>query len=704
MTLSIRSGRPYPLGAQFDGEGVNFALFSANATRVDVCLFEPLTGFEHARLTLPECTDEVFHGYVSGIGVGTAYGFRVHGPYDPEHGHRFNPHKLVIDPYARVLSGRLRANDLMAGYQPVTLDDASFDTRDSARVVPKALVTDSKVPPCVDFRPARPWRDTVIYEAHVRGLTMQMPRLPRAKAGTYEGLGAPETIEHLKKLGITAIELMPIQAFLDDGFLTRKGLVNYWGYSPLCYFAPEPRYDHGPRGVSVVDRVRDMVCALHQAGIEVLLDVVYNHTGEVDQFGPTLSFRGIDNASYYRLNPDRPRWYINDTGTGNTLNAGHPRVTQMILDSLRYWVEAIGVDGFRFDLATSVGREPHGFDPEGRFLTALRQDPLLSTVKLIAEPWDIGPGGYQLGNFPPGFSEWNDRFRDTVRAFWRGDELVAPELAARLLGSPDRFDRSNRRPSASINFVTAHDGFTLRDLVSYAAKHNEANLEDNRDGHSDNHSANYGTEGPSADASIIATRKRQMRNMLATLLLSQGTPMLLAGDELGNSQLGNNNAYCQDNPVGWVTWGASDDAELAEFVAYVVQLRQSNSVFRQTRFLHGVPRSEDGLTDVEWIAVSGKPMTAADWNSRECKAFGIVLRDSALPHVEADGEAVYLMLNAHRANRRFHLPPTREGYSWKPILSSDMPTGRPAAATPRRAWQAAEVPGRSFLAFVEVRA
>ncbi|MBS1167983.1 MAG: glgX 1 [Proteobacteria bacterium] len=401
MTLSIRSGRPYPLGAQFDGEGVNFALFSANATRVDVCLFEPLTGFEHARLTLPECTDEVFHGYVSGIGIGTAYGFRVHGPYDPEHGHRFNPHKLVVDPYAKVLTGRLRASDLMAGYQPVTLDDASFDTRDSARVVPKALVIDSKVPPCVSFRPERPWRDTVIYEAHVRGLTMQMPRLPRGKAGTYEGLGAPETIEHLTKLGITAIELMPIQAFMDDGFLTRKGLVNYWGYSPLCYFAPEPRYDHGARGVSIIDRVRDMVCALHEAGIEVLLDVVYNHTGEVDQFGPTLSFRGIDNASYYRLNPDRPRWYINDTGTGNTLNSGHPRVTQMILDSLRYWVEAIGVDGFRFDLATSVGREPHGFDPEGRFLTALRQDPLLSTVKLIAEPWDIGPGGYQLGNFRP---------------------------------------------------------------------------------------------------------------------------------------------------------------------------------------------------------------------------------------------------------------------------------------------------------------
>ncbi|WP_026791800.1 glycogen debranching protein GlgX [Pleomorphomonas oryzae] len=704
MTVSIRSGRPYPLGAQFDGEGVNFALFSANATRVDVCLFEPLTGFEQARLTLPECTDEVFHGYVSGIGIGTAYGFRVHGPYDPEQGHRFNPHKLVVDPYARVLTGRLRANDLMAGYQPVTLDDASFDTRDSARVVPKALVTDSKVPPCVSFRPTRPWRDTIIYEAHVRGLTMQMPRLPRTKAGTYEGLGAPETIEHLVKLGITAIELMPIQAFLDDGFLTRKGLVNYWGYSPLCYFAPEPRFDHGPRGVSVIERVRAMVCALHEAGIEVLLDVVYNHTGEVDQFGPTLSFRGIDNASYYRLNPDRPRWYINDTGTGNTLNAGHPRVTQLILDSLRYWVEAIGVDGFRFDLATSVGREPQGFDPEGRFLSALRQDPLLSTVKLIAEPWDIGPGGYQLGNFPPGFSEWNDRFRDTVRAFWRGDEQVAPELAARLLGSPDRFDRSNRRPSASINFITAHDGFTLKDLVSYAAKHNETNLEDNRDGHSDNHSANYGIEGASTDPTIVATRKRQMRNMLATLLLSQGTPMLLAGDELANSQLGNNNAYCQDNSVGWVTWNRADDAELADFVAYVVRLRQSHPVFRQTRFLHGRPRPEDKLSDVEWIAVSGRPMTGSDWNSRECKAFGVLLRDSALPHAEADGDAVYLVFNAHRTNRRFHLPPTREGHSWKPILSSDMPTGRPAAATPRRAWQAVEVPGRTFLAFVEVRA
>jgi glycogen operon protein len=700
MNGAIETGRPFPLGAEFDGGGVNFAVFSANAVQVDVCLFAPMTGHEIARLTLPECTDEVFHGYVQGIGPGTVYGFRAHGPYDPERGHRFNPNKLLIDPYARQLTGRLRNNDLMAGYRPVTRDDATFDIRDSAPVVPKSVVTAR--PGVTDHRrPNRPWRDTVIYEAHTKGLTMAMPGVDKGVAGTYDALASPAVIEHLVGLGVTAIELLPIQAFIDESFLTRKGLSNYWGYSPIAYFAPEPRYDCNPRDGGIVDRVRAMVAAFHEAGIEVLMDVVYNHTGEVDQFGPTLSFRGLDNASYYRLNPERLRWYINDTGTGNTVNAGHPRVTQLILDSLRYWAEAIGVDGFRFDLAATLGREPGGFDQSGRFLSALLQDPVLSRVKLIAEPWDIGPGGYQVGNFPPGFSEWNDRFRDTVRAFWRGDQRVAPELASRLLGSADLYNHRNRRPFTSINFVTAHDGFTLADLVSYSAKHNEANLEDNNDGTSDNRSANHGAEGATEDAAVLSLRRRQTRNLASTLMLSQGTPMLLAGDEAGNGQGGNNNAYCQDNPTGWVDWSSAVDPEFAEFVRRVIELRREHPVFRQSRFLHAEIRAEDGLRDVEWLQPSGKPMRPEDWNDPEARAFAVVLRGSALPHLEDDGRAALLVLNADRTNRRFVLPAGRPKTAWRPLLTTETPTGKPVASGARRSGQALDVPERTLMVFTE---
>ncbi|WP_181704130.1 glycogen debranching protein GlgX [Chthonobacter albigriseus] len=703
--LSVRSGRPTPLGATYDGDGVNFAVFSAHATGVDLCLFAPMTGHEYARLPLPELTDEVWHGYVPGLQPGTTYGFRAHGPYEPEAGHRFNPNKLLIDPYARALTGRLRTSDVMAGYQTLSVDDTTFDTRDSAHVVPKGVVVDPAVYPLQNPKPDRPFSDTVIYEGHVRGLTMRHGAVPEEIRGRYEALAHPAMLDHLVRLGVTAIELLPIQAFIDEGFLVRKGLTNYWGYSPIAYFAPEPRYDRQTRGVGIVDRVRAMVDRFHGAGIEVILDVVFNHTGEVDQFGPTLSFRGLDNATYYRLQPGRPRYYVNDTGTGNTLDVGHPRVTQLVLDSLRYWVDVIGVDGFRFDLATTLGREPTGFDPNGRFLSALRQDPVLSRVKLIAEPWDIGPGGYQVGHFPPGHAEWNDRFRDTVRRFWRGDEAIAPELASRLLGSADLFDRRGRRPWTSINFVTAHDGFTLADLVSYSTKHNEANLEENRDGHSDNHSANHGVEGPTGLPSILALRQRQMRNMLATLLLSQGTPMLTAGDEVGNSQSGNNNAYCQDNPTGWVDWSAAtQDPDLNGFVSLVAAIRRNHPVLRQTRFLHAEKRLEDGALDVQWFMPSGQPARPEDWRSPSMRCFGMVVRGTAAPHLEPDGQPVLLVLNASPDKVGFVLPKSLPGAAWQPLLTTSTTSGVPADMALQIPGRVIEIESRSFRVFSEAPA
>lgn len=700
--FAVRSGRPWPLGATFDGEGTNFAVFSAHATAVEVCLFAPLTGHETARLRLPDYTDEVFHGYVPGLKPGALYGLRVHGPYEPENGHRFNPHKLLIDPYARVLTGRVRTSDVMAGYQSITGDDRSFDNRDSAHVVPKALVVETAFEPFAHMPPRHPWSETIVYEAHARGLTMRHPGVPDELRGTYEGLAAPAVLDHLTRLGITAVELLPVQAFVDEGFLTHKGLSNYWGYSPIAYFAPEARYDRATRGFARLDRFRAMVDRFHAAGIEVILDVVYNHTGEVDQFGPTLSFRGIDNASYYRLNPQNPRWYINDTGTGNTLNVGHPRVLQLVLDSLRWWVTAMGVDGFRFDLATTLAREPAGFDADGRFLAALRQDPVLAGVKLIAEPWDVGPGGYQVGRFPPGMAEWNDKFRDTVRRFWRGDEAMAPDLATRLLGSADLYDRRGRRPWSSLNFVTAHDGFTLADLVSYASKHNEANLEGNRDGHSDNHSTNHGVEGPTSDPGIRQLRLRQMRNMLATLLFAQGTPMLTAGDEVGNGQDGNNNAYCQDNPTGWVDWqGGVGDGDLTVFVAHCIALRRAHPVLRQTRFLHSTRRPSDGMLDVEWVLPNGRAATAADWGNPGLKAFAVVLRGSTMPHLEEDGRPVLLVVNAGLHRLPFVLPRARDGLGWQPLLTTVTADGVPPEPAPLPAGRTVDLDGRSLMMFAE---
>ena len=549
----MHPGAPTPRGATYDGDGVNFALFSAHAERVELCLFDSEGREEIARIPMPDYTDQIFHGYVHGIGPGQVYGFRVHGPYAPEEGHRFNPNKLLLDPYARGHTGEMRWDDACYGYVIGSEDgDLSFDERDSAPFVPKCVVVD----PNFDWRglPGRastPWDRTLIYEAHVKGFTARHPEVAEALRGTYAGLGAPPVVDYIKALGVTAVELLPIHTFLDDAYLLEKGLRNYWGYNSIGFFAPDPRY--ASDRANTLREFKEMVARFHEVDLGVILDVVYNHTAEGNELGPTLSFKGIDNLSYYRLQKDNRRYYVNDTGTGNTMDLSHPRVLQLVMDSLRYWVEETHVDGFRFDLGTILAREPDGFDARSGFLTACSQDPVLNTVKLIAEPWDIGPGGYQVGHFPPGWSEWNDRFRDTVRDFWRG-EAPAAEMARRVQGSGDLYDNQGRRPWASVNFVTAHDGFTMNDLVTYNDKHNEANGEDGRDGSDDNRAWNCGAEGPSDDPEVLALRARQIRNFIATLVLGQGAPMLLAGDEFGRTQGGNNNAYCQDNEIAWLDW------------------------------------------------------------------------------------------------------------------------------------------------------
>ncbi|MCK8784050.1 glycogen debranching protein GlgX [Roseomonas sp. NAR14] len=625
MTVPDRllPGRPYPLGATFDGLGVNFAVFSAHAHSVELCLFDPSGRHETRRLSLPECTDEVWHGYLPEARPGLVYGYRAHGPYEPQHGDRFNPHKLLLDPYARRLLGEIHWTDALYGFRSAgARADLSFDRRDSAPAMPKAVVVDESFDWGEDRPPAIPWADTVIYEAHLRGLTMRHPAVPAPERGTFAGLAHPAVIAHLKRLGVTAVELLPVQAFAQDRFLVRQGLRNYWGYQPLAYFAPEPRYLAG--GGS--DEIRIAVRRLHAAGIEVILDVVYNHTCEGDETGPTLSWRGLDNRSYYRLRPDDPRRYVNDTGTGNTINATHPRVLQMVMDSLRHWVERYHVDGFRFDLGTVLGREAGGgFDPGAGFFDAVRQDPVLNRVKLISEPWDIGPGGWQVGNHPPGWAEWNDGFRDGVRRFWRGDAGRRPDIASRLAGSAAQFDRRCRRPWASINFVAAHDGFTLHDLVTYVEKHNEANGEGNRDGHGDNHGGNWGVEGETADSAVNAVRGRLKRAMLATLFLSAGTPMLLAGDEMDRTQGGNNNAYCQDNETSWVDWerAATPAArQLTAFAARCAALRRRLPPLRPTRFQHGATLAP-GIPEIAWFDLEGRPMMPEAWGEPEVRTLAL---------------------------------------------------------------------------------
>ncbi len=621
---AVGPGRPWPMGASFDGEGVNFAVFSAHAEMIELCLFSPDGRKELARLPFRERDGDIWHMHVGGLTPGTVYGFRAHGPYAPEQGHRFNPNKLLLDPYARGLEGRLKWSDALMGYRVGSpRGDLSFDNRDSAFAVPKSVVVDPTFSWGLDRAPRRPRSETVIYEAHVKGLTMLAQGVEKPLRGTYLGLSSDAMIEHLLRLGVTAIELLPVHAFVDDRFLVAQGLRNYWGYQTLAFFAPEPRY----MTKGALWEFQTMVRRFHSAGIEVLLDVVYNHTCEGDQWGPTLGFRGLDNASYYRLT-DGGRYYVNETGVGNTLNLTHPMVLRMVMDSLRYWVETCHVDGFRFDLAPALGREMHGFDPNGGFFDAVRQDPVLAQVKLIAEPWDVGPGGYQLGAFPHPFHEWNDAYRDGVRRFWRGDPGMTPDLARRLLGSAEKFDHSGRSATASVNYLTAHDGFTLADVTTYTVKRNLANGEDNRDGHHENFSDNLGVEGPTDNPRINEARSLRRRNMLATLFLSQGTPMILGGDEIGNSQGGNNNAYAQDNPTGWVDW-SNPDASLASFVGRLTAIRRRHPVLRQRRFLHAMTRGADGLPDVIWRRPDGSVPRPEDWHNPSFRCLCVELRTAA---------------------------------------------------------------------------
>jgi len=680
--LRAGPGRAAPMGATWDGGGVNFAVFSAHATALELCLFSPGGRAELARVPFDDREGDVWTLYVEGMQPGQAYGLRAHGPYAPEEGHRFNPNKLLIDPYAKGLEGRLRWSDALMGYKVGSpRGDLSFDTRDSAFAVPKAVVVDPAFDWGGDAPPARPWSETVIYEAHVKGMTALHPGVERSARGSYLGLASAPVIEHLQRLGVTAVEVLPVHAFFDDRFLVAKGLRNYWGYSSIGFFAPEPRY--GVR--HPLNEFRIMVKRLHAAGIEVILDVVYNHTGEGDEFGPTLSWRGLDNRSSYRLTGGG-RHYVNDTGTGNTLNLTAPSVLRMVMDSLRYWVEVGHVDGFRFDLASVLGRETHGFDAAGGFFDAIRQDPVLARVKLIAEPWDIGPGGYQLGGYPHPFAEWNDKYRDGVRRFWRGDAGLTPDLAKRLLGSAENFDHSGRGAVSSVNFLTAHDGFTLQDLVSFTVKRNLANGEDNRDGHHNNHSDNMGVEGPSEDPAVIAARALRKRNLLATLMLSQGVPMLLAGDEVGHSQSGNNNAYAQDNAVTWIDW-ARGDAVLVGFVARLVALRRAHPVLRQKRFLHGRLRAADGRPDVIWHRAEGGAPGPADWHDPAFRCLGVEIRMAAQGPDATD--AILAVLNAGGA-AAFALP---EG-QWRLILDTTRPD-----AGPERALPGLVVPAHSVLVF-----
>jgi len=649
----LQAGSSYPLGATFDGLGINFAVFSANAHRIELCLFDPAGRREITRLALPEYTDEIWHGYLPGARPGLIYGYRAHGPYEPQHGHRFNPHKLLLDPYARRLTGEIRRSDAIFGYRVNSPRyDLSFDRRDSAPAVAKGVVVAEDFNWGDDRPPNVPWSDTVIYEAHLKGLTIQRSELRPRERGTFAALADQGVIDHLRRLGVTAVELMPVHAFVQDQHLLEKGLRNYWGYNTLGFFAIEPRY----LSDGTAEDMRIAVRRLHAAGLEVILDVVYNHTAEGNEFGPTLSFRGLDNANYYRLLPDNPRHYINDTGTGNTVNLSHPRVLQMVMDSLRYWVTSFHVDGFRFDLGTILGREGYGFDAGSGFFDAVRQDPVLSRVKLISEPWDPGPGGYQLGQHPPGFAEWNDRFRDSVRRFWRGDEGQRSDFAARLAGSADLFGHRGRRPYASINYVASHDGFTLLDTVSYAEKHNEANGEDNNDGHSENLSANWGTEGPSIDPATREIRTRLQCAMLATVFLAQGTPMLLAGDEFGRTQNGNNNAYAQDNETSWIDWTMADSDEgrlLTDFVARLIALRHEHPILRCAAFLHGKDQPAPNVLDIAWFDEQGEVISAEAWDNPAERT--MVLRRAA---AAADGSVPILtcFFNPTPEDQSFRLP------------------------------------------------
>ncbi len=676
--IRLRPGNPYPLGATWDGSGVNFAVFSEHATRVELCLFDgPEAKRESVRVTLPEQTDFVWHGRLSGIEPGQLYGYRVHGPFEPEDGHRFNPNKLVLDPYAKAIGRTTTWDRAMYGYQ-VGHDsaDLSYSHSDSAPFAPLAAVADDAFLWGSD-RPLRtPWHRTVIYEAHVKGLTQLRKDLPSSMRGKFAGVGSDEILRHLQDLGITALELMPVHHHAYDHYLVDKGLTNYWGYNTLAFFAPDSRYAQHGSPNRAIREFKTMVRNLHSAGIEVILDVVYNHTAEGNHLGPTLSLRGIDNRSYYRLVHGNERYYMDYTGCGNTLNMVNPRALQLIMDSLRYWVNEMHVDGFRFDLASALARELHEVDKLGAFFDIIHQDPVLSQVKLIAEPWDLGEGGYQVGNFPVGWTEWNGKYRDCVRKFWKGDGGTASEFATRLAGSADLYEQSSRRPYASINFVTAHDGFTLRDLVSYNDKHNEANGEGNQDGESHNNSWNCGAEGPTDDPEINALRRQQQRNFLATLLLSQGVPMICGGDEIGRTQKGNNNAYCQDNEISWLNWDLSEDQQdLLRFTQAIIHLQQINPVLTRRFFFQGRSIRGEAVKDIVWYTPRGQEMDDSAWDQHFVRSLGVLLNGNEIPEVDEAGKPIrgdtlYLLFNAHHEAITFHLPRPWPEVKWKRVLDT----------------------------------
>ncbi len=681
MTTPSWPGKSYPLGATWDGAGVNFALFSQNATAVDLCLFDGPDGVREAeRIRLSEYRDHVWHAYLPSLRPGQLYGYRVHGPFEPAAGHRFNANKLLMDPYAKAISGHVRWHDALFGYTiGDPKGDLSFDDRDSAPYMPRSMVVDPAFSWGNDAPLRTPWHRTVIYEMHVKGFTARHPAVPPELRGTYAGLTHPAVLEHLLKLGVTAVELMPVHQCLIDKTLLDKGLTNYWGYNSVGFFAPDSRFSSSGASGGQVAEFKTLVKTLHREGIEVILDVVYNHTGEGNQLGPTVCFKGIDNEAYYRLVANDKRYYFDYTGTGNTLNALNPRTLQLIMDSLRYWVLEMHVDGFRFDLASALARGLHDVDRLGAFFDIIHQDPVLSQVKLIAEPWDTGPGGYQVGNFPVLWAEWNGIYRDTVRRFWKGDGDQAGSMAYRLTGSPDLYEKGGRHPYASINFVTAHDGFTLADLVSYNEKHNQANGEDNRDGANDNNSWNCGVEGPSGDPAIVTLRGRQIRNFLATLVLSQGITMLQAGDEMGRTQAGNNNAYCQDNEISWIDWNLDNaKVELLEFTRYLISLNMSHPGLRRRTFFQGRQILGSEAKDITWFRPDGLEMADADWKAKDLSAFGLRLAGDAIDEVDRRGRPVVddtllILLNPHWKPIPFVLPVQAGETRWEVLLDTREP-------------------------------
>jgi isoamylase len=697
-------GRPYPFGATWDGAGVNFALFSEHASRVELCLYSSSESKSPEQtIALPERTNMVWHGYLPDVRPGQLYGYRVHGPHEPQAGHRFNPHKVLLDPYAKAIGRPLEWSDELFGYTiGHPRGDLSMDERDSAPFAPLAEVIDTAFTWGDDRPPRTPWHRTIIYELHVKGFTRLLDEVPEPLRSTYAGLSSDAALRHLVDLGVTAVELMPVHHFIQDRHLLERGLSNYWGYNTLSFFAPEARY---ASAVSAGDGVREfktMVRALHGAGIEVILDVVYNHTAEGNHLGPTLSFRGLDNAAYYRLSPHDRRYHEDFTGCGNTLNMQEPRVLQLIMDSLRYWVLDMHVDGFRFDLASALARELYAVDRLSSFFDIIQQDPVLANVKLIAEPWDLGPGGYQVGNFPVGWAEWNGRYRDAVRRFWKGEGGVACELATRFCGSSDLYEQSGRRPHASINFVTCHDGFTLNDLVSYESKRNEANGEENRDGESHNSSWNCGVEGPTSDPEIIALREREKRNLLATLLLSQGVPMILMGDELGRTQNGNNNAYCQDAELSWLHWDSTPEKKtLLEFARKVIALRKEHRVFRRRNFFQGRPIRGEGVKDLTWFEPGGNEMGDVAWDSPQMRSFAVRLSGKQIDEVDERGEPLddddfFCVINSQPERLAFKLPLEGEGRSWELVLDTAQPGSRTELIAGGRSWEAE---GRSVAVF-----